>query len=115
MNKNSFAAAVCLAIGANARWAWGNCPEYDRQPNFDTERYMGTWYNIYKNYLNLYELTSYCVTANYKLLDDGSVQVYNHGGQIMWYTDILGKAVESEVDGPGSFVVDFWKEPDPKR
>ena len=113
MSKISFAVAACLAASADARWSWGNCPEYQRQPNFNKEAYMGTWYNLYKNYLNFYELGSYCVTANYKLNEDGSIRVYNHGGMFMWYTDVLGKAVQSEVTGPGSFVVDFWKEPDP--
>ena len=30
-------------------------------------------------------------------------------------TSIMGKAVQSEIDGPGSFVVDFFQEPDPKE
>ena len=69
---------------------------------------MGTWYNVKKNYMNFYELFSTCVTANYKLNDDQSVRVYNRSGMFGWYTDIMGKAVESEVTGPGSFYVDFF-------
>ena len=110
MSRISFAVAAFLVVGANARWSWGTCPEYERQPRFNKEAYMGTWYNLYKNYLNFYEIGSTCVTANYKLNEDGSIRVYNHGGMLggFWYTDVLGKAVESEVTGPGSLVVDFW-------
>ena len=30
------------------------CPEYQRQPDFDTESYMGTWYEIKKSTTNRY-------------------------------------------------------------
>ena len=63
MRSLTFAAAVaCLAASADARYSWGTCPEFQRQPDFDTERYMGTWYSVKKNFLNLFELGSGCVT-----------------------------------------------------
>ena len=81
-------------------------------PNFDVERYMGTWFNIRKNFMNVLQLGMTCSASNYELNEDGTVRVYNTGNWYTGWTDTMGKAVESEVTGPGSFVVDFWREPD---
>ena len=109
-----FAAAAVLATTTDARFNWGTCPEYNRMANFDTQRFMGTWYSIRKNYLNLFEIGQTCVTANYQYQDDGTVRVYNTGEWYLGPTSVMGKAVQSNVDGPGSFVVDFFQEPDPE-
>ena len=74
-----FTAAAILATSADARFKWGTCPEYKRMPNFNVERFMGTWYSIRKNFLNLFEIGQTCVTANYQYQDDGTVRVYNTG------------------------------------
>ena len=108
------AAAAVLATTTDARFNWGTCPEYNRMANFDTQRFMGTWYSIRKNYLNLFEIGQTCVTANYQYQDDGTVRVYNAGEWLIGPTSVMGKAVQSNVDGPGSFVVDFFQEPDPE-
>ena len=121
MRSLSFAAAVaCLAAHADARLNWGTCPEYSRQPGFDTERYMGTWYSIKKNFMNLYEIGRTCTTQNWKLNDDSSVRFYNRSGGQGWfggemsYGGGMGKGVESMVDGPGSLVLAVSGEPDPQ-
>ena len=108
---------ACLAACASASFSIGrSCPDYDRQPNFDATRYTGTWYEVQKDFTNVFDIGAQCTTANYQLKDDGSIQVYNRSvyptGQV---ADILGSAVESNVDGPGSLVVDFGGEPDPNR
>ena len=46
--------------------------------NLDLERYMGTWYEIGRYDIS-FEKGLVGVTANYKLLDDGMVQVINTG------------------------------------
>ncbi len=49
-------------------------------PNLDLERYMGTWYEIGRYDIS-FEKGLVGVTANYKLLDNGTVQVINTGLQ----------------------------------
>lgn len=46
--------------------------------NLDLEHYMGTWYEIGRYDIS-FEKDLVGVTANYKLLDDGMVQVINTG------------------------------------
>eukprot|EP00806_Schmidingerella_arcuata_P003179 Macronucleus_3879.p1 GENE.Macronucleus_3879~~Macronucleus_3879.p1 ORF type:complete len:205 (+),score=90.89 Macronucleus_3879:1-615(+) len=111
MLRFSFAAA-CLAASVTATIHPGKCPTYDRPASFDVAGYSGTWYEVRKDKLNFFDLGASCTTANYGLNDDGSVTVYNRAHNIGGYSDITGKAVESQVSGPGSLVVDFFAEPD---
>ena len=108
-------AAVCLASSAAASFTPGmECPEYDRQPNFDTKGYLGTWYEVKTDRTIWYDIGAECTTANYQLNLDGSIQVYNRSRHSRngKYGTITGKAVESQVTGPGGLVVDFFAEPD---
>ena len=113
MRSLCFAAAVAsLAANAKARYNWGTCPEYQRQPDFDTERYMGTWYSVKKNFLNFFEVGTSCVTQNLKLNEDDTVRIYNRSrrdilGLTSWYGGGMGHGYESLVDGPGSFKFGF--------
>ena len=56
--------------------------------NLDLERYMGTWYEIGRYDIS-FEKGLVGVTANYKLLDDGMVQVINTG-----YKDSLNGKID---------------------
>ena len=56
--------------------------------NLDLERYMGTWYEIGRYDIS-FEKGLVGVTANYKLLDDGMVQVINRG-----YKDSLNGKID---------------------
>ena len=47
-------------------------------PSLDVERYMGTWYEIGRYDIS-FEKGLVGVTANYKLLDNGTIQVINTG------------------------------------
>jgi len=42
----------------------------------DTKKYLGRWYEIAR-YPHSFEENCYAVTADYKLQDDGSIQVIN--------------------------------------
>jgi apolipoprotein D and lipocalin family protein len=42
----------------------------------DTKKYLGTWYEVAR-YPHSFEENCFAVTADYKLLDDGSIQVIN--------------------------------------
>ena len=73
----------------------GGCKTVPVVPYVDIERYMGLWYQI-SAYETSFNEGLVGVTAEYTLLADGSVQVYNKGylntldGPI---DDILGNAV----------------------
>ena len=90
------------------------CPEYQRQPNFDTESYMGTWYEIKKSITNEFEQKTSCTTQYWTLEDDGSTRTTNRSrGPTGSYGGGTLTGVESKVDGPGSFVQVVFGEPDP--
>ncbi len=55
-------------------------------PKVDLERYLGTWYEIAR-YPHSFEENCYAVTAEYKKLEDGWIQVVN-------------RCREGAVDGP---------------
>lgn len=78
--------------------------------NLDLERYMGTWYEIGRYDIS-FEKGLVGVTANYKLLENGTVQVINTG-----YKDsfegkveiIEGKAKRRNDSNDGALKVSFF-------
>ena len=84
-------------------------------PNLDVERYMGTWYEIGRYDIS-FEKDLVGVTANYKLLDDGTIQVINTGykDSLDGKIDIIeGKAKRRDKDATDgalkvSFFLDFY-------
>lgn len=54
----------------------GQCPDVKAMENFDPARYLGKWYEAEK-YFFLFEFGGKCVTADYKLRDDGAIRVLN--------------------------------------
>ena len=80
-------------------------------PNLDVERYMGTWYEIGRYDIS-FEKGLVGVTANYKLLDDGTIQVINTGykDSLDGKIDIIeGKAKRRDKDATdGALKVSFF-------
>ncbi len=84
-------------------------------PNLDVERYMGTWYEIGRYDIS-FEKGLVGVTANYKLFDDGTIQVINTGykDSLDGKIDIIeGKAKRRDKDATDgalkvSFFLDFY-------
>ena len=84
-------------------------------PNIDVERYMGTWYEIGRYDIS-FEKDLVGVTANYKLLNDGTIQVINTGykDSLDGKIDIIeGKAKRRDKDATDgalkvSFFLDFY-------
>ncbi|CAL4173580.1 unnamed protein product [Meganyctiphanes norvegica] len=66
---------VVLALLATS--AYGNCPQVDLTPNFDTKRYMGTWYEIQAQDSTFRTVTT-CGKSEYSLLND-AVHVVTQG------------------------------------
>lgn len=54
----------------------GQCPAINVVQNFDAQRYLGRWYEVEK-YPFIFTLGGRCVTANYDLNADQTVQVFN--------------------------------------
>lgn len=77
--------------------------------NVDVERYMGLWYQIATNPTPFSD-DLVAVTAEYTLLEDGTVQVYNRGlennfdGEV---NDIMGKAVVVDTKTNAALRVSF--------
>ena len=55
---------------------FGRCPNVNVMQNFDVKRYLGLWYEVQK-YPFIFTLGGKCVTANYDLNADQTVQVFN--------------------------------------
>ena len=78
--------------------------------NLETQRYLGTWYEIAR-LPNRFEGDLTCVTANYKLADNGNIIVTNRGyntDKATWKEDV-GRA-RKRKDAPNSQlrVSFFW-------
>ncbi|CAF0792368.1 unnamed protein product [Brachionus calyciflorus] len=84
------------------------CPESPVISDFDANKYVGKWYEIERIPM-IFERGLECVTAEYNLLEDGSISVKNSG--------VKKNGKKSSVDGiaslpnpetqPNMFYVDF--------
>lgn len=96
------ALSLCLLVMAG-------CKQTQTVPYVDIERYMGTWYQL-SAYETSFNEGLVGVTADYTLLADGTVQVYNKGfkdsldGPI---DEILGKAVVVDTETNSRLKVTF--------
>lgn len=88
----------CLGLPANLEPVTG----------FEVERYMGTWYEIYR-LDHPFERGLSQVTATYTLQDDGSVKVENYGMKPDGSADtIVGKALFQGDPSVASLKVSFF-------
>jgi apolipoprotein D and lipocalin family protein len=69
-----FVAAAMTACTANYK-------NLDTVPEVDVEKYMGTWYEIAR-LPNSFEEGLECITATYKLKEDGEIDVINRGREV---------------------------------
>ena len=91
-------------------WDWGRCPKVSVKSDFELDRYLGTWYEIARYPAPFESFDDRCTTAQYSLLDDGSVSVYNSGmrpdGSLY---DAEGVARAPDEDEPAKLKVRFSK------
>ncbi|KAK9869281.1 hypothetical protein WA026_003033 [Henosepilachna vigintioctopunctata] len=85
-----------------------DCPDFDVVENFDLNRYLGKWYEQYR-YANFFELMGKCVTAEYSLNANGSVNVHNAQVNILTGKPktIDGYAVPAGEITEAKFIVNF--------
>lgn len=69
---------ITMLVLAGATLLLSACAKIETVPNVDVERYMGLWYQI-SAYETSFNKDLVGVTAEYTLLADGTVQVYNKG------------------------------------
>eukprot|EP00347_Sterkiella_histriomuscorum_P022798 403337119 len=72
--------SVLLTLGidnAQAGFRMGACPDYQLMENFDATRYVGKWYEIYRDKDTTFEAGTNCCVVNYGLIGEGKVSVYN--------------------------------------
>ena len=95
---------ITLALGGLS-----GCKSVETVPFVEVERYMGLWYQISANETS-FNQGLVGVTAEYTLLEDGSVQVYNRGfeGSLEGPIDeILGNAVVVDEETNSRLKVSF--------
>lgn len=98
-----------LLLGALLALLLSGCKSVQTVPYVDIERYMGVWYQI-SAYETSFNKGLVGVTAEYTLLADGSVQVYNKGNLNTLdgpLDEILGNAVVVDTQTNSRLKVSF--------
>lgn len=95
-----------MIISSNAQIPGiGSCPDVNVIQNFDVQRYTGLWYEVRK-YPFIFTIGGRCITAQYTLNSDSTVNVINkqiRGGEEDSITGVA-KIVQPNV---GSLTVTF--------
>ena len=80
MVANRFIAIFILILVSftDASFSWGRCPTPAKVQNFDLNRYLGIWYENFRDKSIPFE-SGDCVMAQYSLRDDGRLKVLNSG------------------------------------
>merc|ERR1712038_65257 len=109
---------VCVTTLGHAQTiGFGGCSKkVTVKENFDVERYMGTWIE-YGSIPSWFQRGLKCVSATYKLKDNGKVEVYNKGIKVRDGSEQSIKG-EAKVVGPetaklGVKFSDFQPKTDP--
>ncbi|CAF1066646.1 unnamed protein product [Rotaria sordida] len=99
---------IVFALFSFANLSLANeCPKIVTQKDFDVTKYVGLWYESYRNDI-IFETGAKCVNATYTSNPDGTVAVWNQA--INWlgeYTSIRGTAKPKSASEPGAFIVTF--------
>lgn len=56
--------------------SFGGCPVYQPMPDFEKDRFLGTWYEA-ERYFTVTELASRCISATYERRQDDLIWVNN--------------------------------------
>ena len=79
MYKSFAAALALLSLTAEAALRFTGCPKKDglAMPNFDSDRYLGQWYENQADKYIPFELGKGCQVAHYSANEDGSLTAFN--------------------------------------
>lgn len=78
MSATSYLLLLALLPLSMANISFGRCPRPAKVQNFDLNRYLGIWYENYRDSSIPFE-SGDCVMAQYSLREDGKVKVVNSG------------------------------------
>ena len=93
---------------AQATVTWfATCPVYDVVSTFDSDQYLGTWYEIARDKWIGFELMAVCTIAEYSSKGDGIIGVTNRAWQ--WFNFFSYRSVTgiAAVSKPGQLYVSF--------
>ncbi|XP_052713093.1 apolipoprotein D-like [Crassostrea angulata] len=87
-------------------FGFGKCAKVQTQETLDLNKYLGTWYEIYKFKAN-FEGNQKCVSANYQLKSDGHIRVDNIGIENGEKKEAVGDAYIPDPKYPSRLGVRF--------
>lgn len=91
--KLVFLLLVGIGLAAGQVPGFGGCPEFESQPDFDMNKFLGTWYEA-ERYVNIFEAGTRCVKTNYTKAVDGRYLVAN---EIMNRFTSIKRVLEGEI------------------
>ena len=90
---------VCLTLSSfnlvSARYGWGSCQSPALKQDFNSTKYLGLWYELYRDIDIPFEKNAICVTADYgETSTPGMISVYNRNFDPSQYAyeDVTGTA-----------------------
>lgn len=107
MNGRVIATTLCV-LAAGAVGAEGTLFKDRTVEELDLTRYAGRWFQVYGSLSTEIFSSRYCVAADYKLREDGTVGVFNQGRKESVTgppTNITGSAFVTDPATPGRLTV----------
>ncbi|XP_061162703.1 apolipoprotein D-like [Saccostrea echinata] len=101
-----FVSLILLDISNAQIFGFGRCAQVKTQETFDINRYLGTWYEIYKFKAN-FEGNAKCISANYELKSNGHIRVHNSGIENEQIKEATGDAYIPDPKYPARLGVKF--------
>ena len=92
-----FAAALALAMTADARMWFGGCPDVPMLSSLDQARFAGNWYEIERDAIFPMEMGQECSTQNYRVNSEGTLDLYFRA-DIMWNYSGIGGTMDCSND-----------------
>jgi len=88
---------------------FGKCPKPAVKADFQTDQYLGSWYEVESYFPIFFQIGTKCVKATYSQNDDGSIRVQNQGVNSFTgkETDIVGRAYAPDASIPSKLKVSF--------
>ncbi|KAK0133161.1 Apolipoprotein D [Merluccius polli] len=100
-----FLIVLALPLVSSQSYHWGACPDPKVQPNFNLQKYLGTWYEIEKLPASFEK--GKCIEANYATRSDGTIQVLNSRFYKDKFRTVEGTAVIPDPREPARLGVSF--------
>lgn len=98
---------LSISIISTLLLSCGSNPPLATVEEVDLEKYQGVWYEIARLPIRQEEGLS-CVQAAYRLNEDGTIEVVNHGyGEDGWES-VEGTAIQPDPEIPGQLKVTFF-------